>query len=150
MQFGAKELVIKISASDMLKSKAFYETILDFKVDDRYTINVGGNFGAESYIQMNLMSGSRKKFVIGLYQDIQAPYNPMPQTGTVPSFIVDDIEKTLKTFLDKNVVVDKIDGQYIVSNTSDKGFTDHFFFFRDPDNNSLVIRQNLKKVNKKS
>lgn len=127
----------------MLKSKVFYETILGFEVDDRYTINTGGNFGAESYIQMNLKSGSGQVLIIGLYQDIQAPYNPMPQTGTVPSFIVDDIEETLKTFLDKNVVIDKIDGQYIISNTSNSGYTDHFFFFRDPDNNSLVIRQNL-------
>jgi catechol 2,3-dioxygenase-like lactoylglutathione lyase family enzyme len=144
MKFSPKALVIKLSVSDMLMTKSFYENILGFKEDARYTINTGGNFGAESYVQLEL----NKTLILGLYKDISTPFEPIPQTGTIPSFIVDDIEGTLACFLSKNVVIDKIDGQYIISNTSDSGYTDHFFFFRDPDNNSLVVRQNLKKISK--
>lgn len=145
MLFKSKELVVKISVSDLLKSKAFYENVLSFKEDNRYTINIGGNYATESYMQLNLKITKNNNMVLGLYKDIDKPYQPMPQTGSVPSFIVDDIEGILSKFLSQKVVIDQIDGQYIISNTSDNGYTDHFFFFRDPDNNSLVIRQNLEK-----
>ena len=41
------------------------------------------------------------------------------------------------------VTIDETDGVIINSNKSDKGYVDRFFFFRDPDNNSLVIRENI-------
>ena len=145
MEFYSNEMVVKISVSNMLESKLFYERVLGFKTDDRYTINKGGTFAASSYVQMDLISSNGNALILGLYKDIDEPYEPLPQTGTVPSFIIADIEETLKCFLDIHVVIDKIDGKIIQSNTSDKGYTDHFFFFRDPDNNSLVVRQNMPK-----
>lgn len=145
MKFSSKAVVIKLSVSDILKSQKFYEEILGFKVDDRYTINSGGNYGMESFIQLYFDSKDDKGFILGLYKDIDAPFYPLPETGTVPSFIVDDIQETLDYFKTRNVVIDETDGEIIISNTSDKGFTDRFFFFRDPDHNSLVIRENISK-----
>jgi len=68
-----------------------------------------------------------------------------PKQETVPSFIVDDIQATLDYFITQKVVIDQTEGVIITSNTSDKGYVDQFFFFRDPDNNSLVIRENILK-----
>ncbi len=152
MEFKSSALVIKLSVSDVVKSIHFYETILGFTVDPRYTINAktntgvdaDGNYGLYSYVQMNQAEGGNTA-IIGLFKDIGEPYQPLPQTGTVPSFIVDDIEATLQSFQSQKVVIDSIDGVIINVNTSDAGYTDLFFFFRDPDNNSLVIRQNLEK-----
>ena len=152
MEFKSSALVIKLSVSDVVKSIHFYETILGFTVDPRYTINSKtntgvdshGNFGLYSYVQMYQTEGGNTA-IIGLFKDIGEPYQPLPQTGTVPSFIVDDIEATLQSFQSQRVVIDSIKGVIINKNTSDDGYTDHFFFFRDPDNNSLVIRQNLEK-----
>ncbi|MFK7787028.1 MAG: VOC family protein [Crocinitomicaceae bacterium] len=144
MEFIFEELVVKISVSDMLRSKQFYQDILGFIEDERYTINTGGVYGNESFVQMNSMSTEGTNVTIGLYKDIDGPYEPVPSTGTVPSFVVPDIEITLSEFLSEGVkVVPVSEGKYIISNTSDEGYVDHFFFFLDPDNNSLVIRQNL-------
>lgn len=148
MNFKTQQLVVKISVSNMLKSKAFYEDILGFKVDDRYTINKGGQYETESYMQLTDSSAGDLPFVLGLYKDIEKPYPVMSQNGTVPSFIVDNISIVLKYFLEQGVVVvpfkeDKGHVDYIIQNKSDEGFVDYFFFFCDPDNNSLVIRQNL-------
>lgn len=145
MKFKSKAVVIKLSVSDMLKSKKFYEEILGFKVDDRYTLNSDGNYGMESFIQLYLDSNDENGFMLGLYKDIDAPFYPLPETGTVPSFIVDDIQATLDYFITQKVVIDQTEGVIITSNTSDKGYVDQFFFFRDPDNNSLVIRKNILK-----
>ncbi|TRX36514.1 VOC family protein [Flavobacterium sp. ZT3R18] len=143
MKFKSKGIVVKLSVSDVLKSKKFYEEILGFKTDDKYTLNSGGNYGMESFIQLYLDSKSKIGFMLGLYKDIDAPFDPLPQTGTAPTFIVDDIEATLDYFKKEKVVIDEIEGEIIISNTSDQGYTDRFFFFRDPDNNSLVIRQDM-------
>lgn len=43
MKFSSKAIVIKVSVSDILKSQKFYEEILGFKADDRYTLNSGAN-----------------------------------------------------------------------------------------------------------
>lgn len=150
MKFIATQLVTKISVSDVLVSKSFYETILGFKVDDRYTINSGGTYQKESYMQLNAPSTTGGAFTLGLYKDIESPYASMPQTGTVPSFIVADVHATLHRFLEQNVVVMPLGGgngdeKYIIKNKSDDGYVDLFFFFCDPDNNSFVIRQNLSK-----
>lgn len=143
MKFKSKGIVVKLSVSDILKSKKFYEKILGFAIDDKYTLNSGGNYGTDSFIQLYLGSKDRSICTLGLYKDIDAPFYPLPQTGTTPTFIVDDIEATLDYFRSEKVVIDEIDGEVIISNTSDKGYIDHFFFFRDPDNNSLVIRQDM-------
>jgi catechol 2,3-dioxygenase-like lactoylglutathione lyase family enzyme len=143
MKFKSKGIVIKLSVSDILKSKKFYEKILGFTTDDKYTLNSGGNYGTDSFVQLYLGPKDRSICTLGLYKDIDAPFYPLPQTGTTPTFIVDDIKETLDYFRKEKVVIDEIDGQIIISNTSDKGYTDHFFFFRDPDNNSLVIRQDI-------
>jgi len=81
MKFKSKEVVIKLSVSDMLKSKKFYEEILGFKADDRYTLNSDGNYGMESFIQLYLDSNDEKGFMLGLYKDIYAPFYPLPETG---------------------------------------------------------------------
>lgn len=146
MKFKSDELVIKISVSDMLVSQHFYEQLLGCKVDERYTIDVNKKFETNSYMQLNMYHRRKKVAVLGLYKDINQPFDPLPQTGSVPSFIVADIKATLKHFIEQKVKIDLIDGQYIVENTSDEGYIDHFFFFRDPDNNSLVIRQNQKRT----
>lgn len=144
MEFEFEQLITKISVSDMLKSIQFYQDILGFQVEDLYTINKGGNYGTESYVQMGWDTMQGNPVTIGLYKDIDEPYKPAPTTGTVPSFVVPNIERTLQLFLHEGVkVVPVSEGKYIISNTSDKGYVDHFFFFVDPDNNSLVIRQNL-------
>ncbi|CAD0001347.1 MULTISPECIES: VOC family protein [Flavobacterium] len=145
MKFRSKAVVIKLSVSDILKSKKFYEEILNFKTDDRYTLNSDGDYGTESYIQLYLGDKDEKSFMLGLYKDIETPFNPLPETGTVPSFIVDDIQATLNYFRASEVVIDVIDGVIINTNSSDEGYMDHFFFFRDPDNNSLVVRENILK-----
>nr|WP_315224567.1 VOC family protein [uncultured Flavobacterium sp.] len=145
MKFKSKALIVKLSVSDVVASRKFYEEILGFKVDDKYTLNSGGNFGMESYLQMYLDSKEKNDFMLGLFKDISLPFYPLPETGSVPSFIVDDIKATLEYFISKKVVIDKIDGVIINTNTSDKGYVDKFFFFRDPDNNSLVIRENIVK-----
>ncbi|MBP4138562.1 VOC family protein [Flavobacterium geliluteum] len=145
MKFKSKALIVKLSVSDVVASRKFYEEILGFKVDDKYTLNSGGNFGMESYLQMYLDSKQKNDFMLGLFKDISVPFYPLPETGSVPSFIVDDIKATLEYFISKKVVIDKIDGVIINTNTSDKGYVDKFFFFRDPDNNSLVIRENILK-----
>ncbi|MBS7253977.1 VOC family protein [Flavobacterium branchiicola] len=142
MKFRSKEVVIKLSVSDILKSQKFYEEILGFKVDEKYTLNSDGHYGMESFMQLYLGSETQSGFMLGLYKDINAPFYPLPETGTVPSFIVDNIQATLDYFKSKNVV---IDGTEIISNISDEGYEDKFFFFRDPDNNSLVIRENILK-----
>jgi hypothetical protein len=94
-------------------------------------------------MQLNFQRHGKTVYALGLYKDIEKPYHPRPETGTVPSFIVNDIIATLKYFEAEKVVIDSIDGKIIISNTSDEGYVDHFFFFRDPDYNSLVIRQNF-------
>lgn len=128
--------VVKISSSDLSRSIDFFQKNLGFEIDNRYSINVGGDFGNESYFQMNSSSGC----TIGLFKDISAPYSPLPESGTVLSFIVDNVDETLKTFEAKGI---SIDPPGIILNISDEGYQDKFFFFRDPDNNSLVIRENL-------
>ncbi|TXE08848.1 VOC family protein [Algoriphagus aquimarinus] len=143
MKFAAVDLVTKISVSNMSKSKGFYEKTLGFQLDARYTINSDNDFGEMSYMQFNLEKSEGQNIIFGLYKDIDKPFDPMPNTGTVPSFIVDDIEATLSFFQKNEVVIDKIGGDYILTNKSDQGYIDKFFFFRDPDNNSLVIRQNI-------
>jgi catechol 2,3-dioxygenase-like lactoylglutathione lyase family enzyme len=145
MQFQSSELVVKISTSNVLRSVLFYTDVLGLELDDRYTLNVSGTFEDNSYVQLNYVEQDVTKYAIGLFKDISAPFDPMPENGTVPSFIVEDIEATLRAFQEAYVTIDTTDGQIIISNTSDKGYTDHFFFFRDPDNNSLVIRQNMKR-----
>lgn len=147
--FIVKQLVTKISVSNMLVSKSFYETILGFKLDERYTINSGETYQNDSYMQMDSVGSTGIAFTIGLFKDIDKPYESMPQTGTVPSFIVEDIHKTLHQLLAEKVNVIPMGGgegddKYIVKNTSDQGYVDLFFFFCDPDNNSFVIRQNLE------
>lgn len=143
MKFAAVDLVTKISVSNMSKSKGFYEKTLGFQLDARYTINTDNDFGEMSYMQFNLEKSEGQNIIFGLYKDIDKPFDPMPNTGTIPSFIVDDIEATLSFFQENEVVIDKIGGDYILTNKSDQGYIDKFFFFRDPDNNSLVIRQNI-------
>jgi catechol 2,3-dioxygenase-like lactoylglutathione lyase family enzyme len=143
MKFTVASFVIKISVSDMKSSIQFYKGILKCNVQNEYTINSGGKFGPMSYVQLSIPGLDPDVVSIGLYKDIDSKLSPMPQVGSVPSFLVSDIEKTLQYFKSKKVVIDKIDGQIILTNKSDKGRIDKFFFFRDPDNNSLVIRQNI-------
>ncbi len=145
MTFHSSELVVKISTSNMMRSFDFYTKILSFKPDPKWTLNHGGNFGNTSYMQLNFEIEGKKAFALGLYKDINAPYHPKPQTGTVPSFIVSDIKATLHYLQSQHVVIDNngTPGHYIIKNVSDSGHEDQFFFFRDPDNNSLVIRQNM-------
>jgi hypothetical protein len=148
VKFCASQLVTKISVSDMITSKSFYENILSFVLDDRYTINSGSNYGRGSYMQFNCNVSSGMLISLGLYKDIDEPFAMPPQTGTVPSFIVDDVYATLHLFLADDLVVLAMgdgegDDKYVVKNTSDQGYMDLFFFFCDPDKNVLVIRQNL-------
>ena len=143
MKFKSKEIVIKLSVSDIHQSIKFYQEVLGFTIDDRYTLNSDENFGTESYIQLYLDERDKSGFRLGLFKDIDAPFNPYPETGTVPSFIVEDIQATLEYFQTMKVTIDETDGVIINSNKSDKGYVDQFFFFRDPDNNSLVIRENI-------
>jgi catechol 2,3-dioxygenase-like lactoylglutathione lyase family enzyme len=143
MRFISSEVVVKISVSDVPKSIEFFDRILGFEVEDKYTLNNGGSFGVNSYVQMSLAGNQINGFALGLFNDIIGPFDPIPNVGTVPSFIVADVVLTLKEFMTKGVVVDKIGDKYILSNTSDEKYVDRFFFFRDPDNNSFVIRQNM-------
>ena len=145
MEFESNKLLVKISVSNMLQSKLFYERILGFKIDDKYTINVGKTFAKSSYMQLNLSHAKGRTITIGLYKDIDAPFKPIPLIGTAPTFIVEDIKSTLRHFQDLQVFIDKKEGEIIVSSSSDEGYSDLSFFFRDPDNNSLVIRQYIPK-----
>lgn len=144
MGFTSNEIVTKISVSNMELSIKFYTSILGFEMDDDYTINAGNNFGQDSYVQLRQQTNSSGEIVLGLFKDLDRPLNPKPEVGTVPSFIVADIEETLAYLQSKNVKIDN-DSDPIITNTSDKGFEDKFFFFRDPDNNSLVVRENMNR-----
>ena len=145
MKFESIALVVKISVSDVLKSMQFYTQLLGFQLDDIYTINIGNDYKTNSYMQLNYLLQDKTMYALGLFKDMDKPYSQPPETGTVPSFIVSDIIATLAYFEAQKIVIDKIGKDIIVSNISDDGYVDHFFFFRDPDNNSLVIRQNLGK-----
>lgn len=140
--FQSKELVVKVSSSNMQRSLDFYAHILNFKLDPKWNLN-SGNWGKASYMQLNFEINNKTAFALGLYKDIDGPYEPKPQTGTVPSFIVEDIDATLHYLINHGVVIDGTPGNYIITNVSDSGHEDRFFFFRDPDNNSLVMRQNM-------
>lgn len=144
MGFKSNEIVTKVSVSNMGISLKFYTTIFDFEIDDNYTINVGKNFGQNSYVQLFMPLKPSGAIVLGLFKDLDRPINPKPEIGTVPSFIVADIEVTLAYLKTKKVKIDN-DLDPIITNTSDKGYEDKFFFFRDPDNNSLVIRENMNR-----
>lgn len=133
-------LVVKLSSSDVLASRHFYTEILGFVVDERYTINKGGCYLNESYLQLNL-PGLESNIAIGLYKDIDAPMpkqDPDTAPGTAPTFLVGDIKSVRHSLIEKGVSVGEI-----IANTSDDGYVDHFAFFQDPDNNTLVIRQNI-------
>jgi catechol 2,3-dioxygenase-like lactoylglutathione lyase family enzyme len=135
-------LVVKLSSSDVLASRHFYTEILGFVVDERYTINKGGRYLNESYLQLNL-PGLDDNIAIGLYKDIDAPMpkqDPSATPGTAPTFLVADIESLRQSLIEKDVSVGEI-----IENTSDEGYVDHFAFFQDPDNNTLVLRQNIIK-----
>ena len=144
MGFKTNELVTKVSVSNMELSLTFYTSILGFEIDDNYTINVGKNFGQNSYVQLYLRVKDSGALLLGLFKDLDRPLNPKPEVGTVPSFIVTDIDETLSYFKSKKVKIDN-NLDPIITNTSDKGYEDRFFFFRDPDNNSLVIRENMNR-----
>ena len=133
-------LVVKLSSSDVLASRHFYTEILGFVVDERSTINKGGCYLNESYLQLNL-PGLESNIAIGLYKDIDAPMpkqDPDMTPGTTPTFLVNDIKSVRHSLIEKGVPVGEI-----ITNTSDEGYVDHFTFFQDPDNNTLVIRQNI-------
>ncbi len=143
MNWEVKELVVKLSVSNMAVSQQFYTEVLRFQVDARWTLDKGGNFGEYSYLQLNCIAQGKHLFALGLFKDIEQPFIPLPQTGTVPSLIVTDLDATLAYLQSQHVVVDEINGEIIQTDISDAGFEDRYFFFRDPDNNSLVIRQNM-------
>lgn len=143
MEYISNTIVVKISVSDMERSQLFFTKVIGFRVNKKYTINKGGNFGMESYVQLDMDTFPEQAFSLGLYKDLEKPFEPKPQTGTVPSFIVSDIEAALHYLQSLHVEIDEFDGVIILSNTSDEGYTDRFFFFRDPDNNSFVMRQNM-------
>jgi catechol 2,3-dioxygenase-like lactoylglutathione lyase family enzyme len=145
MPFDPINIVIKISVSDILRSADFFTTLFGYKADDRYKLNSDKHFGTYSYMQLYI-PGKATGFSLGLFKDIVAPFEPLPQTGTVPSFIVTDINETLTYLQSHHVVIDIIDGKFIQTNVSDEGYEDQFFFFRDPDNNSFVMRQNISKT----
>jgi hypothetical protein len=46
-----------------------------FTTDRKYTINKGGNYATESYMQLNAPSSAEGAFTLGLYKDINQPYN---------------------------------------------------------------------------
>ena len=133
-------LVVKLSSSDIVKSKDFYVENLGCRIDPRYTLNSDGNFGTNSYLQL-IPPGLSSSIAIGLYKDIDAPFpkgDPETTPGTAPTFIVGDIEATRRDLIEKGVTVGEI-----IPNKSDEGYIDHFAFFQDPDNNTLVLRQNV-------
>lgn len=146
MPFNPTDIVIKISVSNILRSRDFFTTIFGYKTDDLYTLNSDKHFGTNSYMQLYIPGNTG--FSLGLFKDIVAPFKQLPQTGTVPSFIVPDINKTLTYLQLHNVVIDMIDGKFIQTNISDEEYEDQFFFFRDPDYNSFVMRQNIRKTSK--
>jgi len=143
MNWEITELVVKISVSDIAVAQQFYTDVLGFQVDERWTLNKGGNFGEYSYMQLNCVSQGKLLFALGLFKDIDKPFDPLPQTGSVPSLIVTDLDATLAYLHAQRVVIDKIDGKIIQTDISAQGYEDRYFFFRDPDNNSLVMRQNM-------
>jgi catechol 2,3-dioxygenase-like lactoylglutathione lyase family enzyme len=129
-------LVVKLSSSNILKSAAFYTENLGFVVDKRYTINSNGNYGPNSYMQLTL-PGLDTTIAIGLFKDIDEPL-PAQATGTAPTFVVADLASVRTKLLANGVTVGEI-----IKNTSDEGYIDIFAFFADPDNNTLVIRENV-------
>jgi catechol 2,3-dioxygenase-like lactoylglutathione lyase family enzyme len=138
-QYG---MVNKVSVSDMDAAVDFYCKKLGGCLDPRYTISkaVQPNQTAYAQILFHLMGNTTMAF--GLFNDINHPFDHNVHTeqgkGTVPTFIVRDIELTISMLRAKD-----IECSDVISNTSDQGYTDHFAFFNDPDNNILGIRQNF-------
>ena len=126
----------------MNESVEFYTIVLGMKVDKRYTLHAPKHeFGKYSYVQLGFQwPGSN--VAIGLFKDIENPFpkadikNPLP--GTVPTFVVADLDGTCNFLRRKGIAVSDIK-----SNTSDEGFLDHFAFIADIDNNLLCIRQDM-------
>ncbi|WP_316822541.1 VOC family protein [Pedobacter gandavensis] len=131
-----KQIIIKLSVSNVLEAQAFYVEKLGFSVVEEYTINSGGDYGMDSYVQLN-HNGLQGFVALGLFKDIDDPMKP-EDAGTVPSFVVKDIDLA-RDFL----ITQGVDVGGVIENTSDLGYVDRFAFFNDPDNNSLVIRQNM-------
>lgn len=137
---GNKELaiglVVKLSCSNIEAGLLFYSN-LGFIEDTRYRLTQDGQFGMQSYVQL-VLPGMGYNIAFGLFKDIHIPLTDSA-TGTAPTIVVDDIESFIKTLKAQHVSVSKIN-----SNTSDSGYTDHFAFFNDPDNNQLCVRENIK------
>lgn len=130
-------MVIKLSSSNIPASAEFYTKVLGCVIDKRYTL-CKGNFGPESYMQLDL-PGLSKNIAIGLYRDIDYPL-PVLNFGTALTFVVADLKELIKKLTAKGVKVGDV-----ITNTSDDGYTDIFASFCDPDNNVLYIRENLEK-----
>lgn len=143
MGINLLNFVTKISVSNMTKAIKFYTNILGFEIQDEYTINENGDYGTYSYVQMVLDTNRGNGILIGLFVDIDKPFDKVADNGTVPSFIVEDLDETLKYLQSHQVKIDPIEGVIIQENISDHGKTDRFFFFQDLDRNSLVARQNM-------
>lgn len=131
-------MVIKLSASDMLRAEDFYTKVLGCTVDDRYTLTQKGQFGAGSYLQLDLPGLSN--ISLGLYKDIDFPL-PAFSFGTVPTIIVDNADAARDILMAQGITCSDIN-----EDKSDAGYRDRYFFFADPDNNSLAMRQNLGKA----
>lgn len=130
------QVIIKLSVSKVLEAQAFYTEKLGFTVDHGYTINAGGDYGMDSYVQLQ-HEGLKGAVALGLFKDIEQPMAPQ-ETGTAATFIVKDIVRSRDLLIAQGIAVGSI-----IENTSDQGLIDHFAFFADPDNNTLVIRQNM-------
>lgn len=134
-------VVTKLSSSDIAASITFYTAVLGFVVDNRYTINASPGWGTGSYVQLR-QDAPADSIVIGLFKDIDHPFRPFdvdnPGAGTALTFIVPDITAVRAALTTAQIAVGDI-----IKSTSDDGYTDLISFFPDPDNNMLVVRQNL-------
>ncbi|HSL83914.1 MAG TPA: VOC family protein [Thermoanaerobaculia bacterium] len=115
---GSYAVVSKVNVSNLDSSVSWYEKNLDLKLN--------AAFNTPTWRQLN--APGIKQFAVGLNQG-----GATGTGGAALTFVVTDIKKARQELIDKGVDVGPID---------EPGLGVLLAFFKDPDGNSLGLRQN--------
>lgn len=116
---GEFAFVAKVNVSNLSVSREWYKTKLGLKYDPRYDTPTWAQFSVPSI----------KRTAIGLNLDP----SHTGSSGAVSTFVVEDIVAAREALIDVGVVVGPV---------IDVGHDVKLAFFKDPDGNSLGLRQN--------
>ncbi|HEV7743555.1 MAG TPA: VOC family protein [Pyrinomonadaceae bacterium] len=115
---GEYAFVIKLEVSNLQASAGFYENGLGLIHDPK--------FDTPTWMQFNLPGIDQVAIGLSLSSSVSSG-------GSVPTFVVDDIEAARQSLIDNHVEVGPIE---------DVGLGVLMAFFQDPDGNALALRQN--------